>query len=39
MADYDINGYMWLMVAIAGYWWIHATGIGIDGYVVIGGYL
>ena len=39
MADYNINGYMWLMVAIAGYWWIHATGIGIDGYVVIGGYL
>ena len=39
MADHNINGYMWLIAAIAGYWWIYVTGIDMDGYVVIGSYL
>ena len=35
MADHNINGYIWLLVAplaaIAGYWWIYVAGIDIDG--------
>ena len=30
MADHDINGYMWLLAAVAGYWWIYVTGIHMD---------
>ena len=30
MADHDIDGYMWLLAATAGYWYMYVAGIDID---------